>query len=51
MFVEKINQKILILLIGLMPVISFAQFTISGNVKDGGSDEYLPGATIQLNDG
>lgn len=51
MFVKKINQKILILLVGLFPVITFAQFTISGNVKDGDSNELLPGATIQLSDG
>ena len=51
MNIKKINQKILILLIGLFPVITFAQFSIFGTVKDGDSGEFLSGSTIQLSNG
>ena len=51
MFFKSFNQQIFILLFGFLPVLTFAQFTISGMVKDSRSGELLPGATIQLSDG
>ncbi len=51
MFFKRIIQKILILLIGLLPVISVAQFTIAGKVSDKDSGELLSGATILFDEG
>jgi iron complex outermembrane receptor protein len=51
MFIKRLNQKVLILLIGFLPAISIAQFTLSGKVTDQGSGEGLPGATIIMDDG
>jgi len=45
------KQNILIVLIGLLPFISSAQFTISGKVSDKDSGELLIGATIIFDKG
>ncbi|MCD4684145.1 MAG: TonB-dependent receptor, partial [Bacteroidales bacterium] len=51
MFIKRFNQKILILLIGFLPLISTAQYTIAGKVSDKDSGELLPGANIQFDEG
>ncbi len=51
MFINKLIRKILILCVGFLPLISFAQLNVIGRVSDIDSGEPLPGATILLDDG
>ena len=46
-----IKNYLLVMCLGLLPFFSLAQFTISGDVRDKNSGEYLPGATIVSEDG
>ncbi|MEZ5197982.1 MAG: TonB-dependent receptor [Bacteroidales bacterium] len=50
MYFKKVNQTILLLLLGLLPVFSFSQYSIYGKVTDKETQESLPGAYVILDD-